>query len=88
MGAGESLDRPVAVVTRLGRPFPAAAEAPMTPEALVNAPLARLALGKVVCMPALDDLTLLDEFDARRAETAKRAAVTGTPARRYVDAAD
>jgi short-subunit dehydrogenase len=69
-----------------GRPFPAPAAATMSPETLVAASLTGLARGELVCVPALDDPTLLDEIDARRREIVARAGATGIPARRYGDA--
>jgi hypothetical protein len=57
----------------------------MTAEALVDASLAGLRLGEVVCMPDFDDVGLLAQLDALKerivADVVERT--TGVPAERY-----
>lgn len=57
----------------------------MTPEAVVDASLAGLQLGEVICMPDLDDPSLLTQVDALKDRIVASVfdRTTGVPARRY-----
>lgn len=57
--------------------------ATMAPEELVEASLAALELGEVVCVPTLDDVTLLARIEEVKAVVRERSSSSGTPADRY-----
>jgi short-subunit dehydrogenase len=71
------------LLDRLGHVVDAAEAATMAPEALVEASLAGLRQGEVVCAPSLDDPDLLRQIDELQATVLRRAASTGSPAPRY-----
>lgn len=71
------------IYARLGRAFPVPEAVIMAPEALVTASLAGLARGELLCLPSLDDATLLDELEALRAQVLARLESRATPAPRY-----
>jgi len=56
----------------------------MRPEILVDASLAGLRLGEVICLPSLDDSALLQQLDELRQAICDRAS-TGSPAARYIN---
>jgi short-subunit dehydrogenase len=58
-------------------------EAVMTAEDQVNVSLAALDLGEVICVPTLDDATLLQRVDELNDTVRQRSSGTGVPARRY-----
>lgn len=60
--------------------FPAAMV--MEPQALVEASLAALRLGEVICLPALDDPHVLAQLGEQE-RTVFMQSISGTPARRY-----
>lgn len=64
-------------------PFALAEDAIMDAAALVDASLAGLRNFEVVCVPSLDDPTLLEGIDELKREVVRRSAATGTPAVRY-----
>lgn len=64
-------------------PFALAEDAIMDAAALVDASLVGLRNGEVVCVPSLDDETLLHRIDELKLEVVLRSAATGTPAARY-----
>jgi short-subunit dehydrogenase len=61
--------------------------ATMEPDVLVEASLAALELGEVICVPTLDDPALLSRIEEIKEIVRERSSSSGTPAGRYVRAA-
>jgi uncharacterized protein len=55
----------------------------MTAEEMVDASMAALQQGEIVCVPSLDDATLLDRVEETNSVIRERSSSTGTPAPRY-----
>jgi uncharacterized protein len=76
---------PTEIFARAGIDQDFSAPCVMAPEAVVEASLAGLHLGEVICVPDLDDPSLLTQVDALkdRIVAAVLERTTGVPARRY-----
>jgi short-subunit dehydrogenase len=71
------------IYARAGLPFPFPAAATMTPEALVEASLAGLRRGEALCVPTLDDPSLLTRLESLEDALFDRAIAAGAAAPRY-----
>jgi uncharacterized protein len=60
--------------------------ATMEPDVLVEASLAALELGEVICVPTLDDPALLSRIEEIKEIVRERSSSSGTPAGRYLPA--